>query len=134
MVPHFCMRQFNNKLGFSYAVSNWSSNVTFCILSLFLSWKNGTDLKNYSNSPSWSTDSKNVKTIFVGSGVQAQHLLKELKVHEKKTKNVRKKRLLKFAQLQIEPEPLGLQKWFLHFWNLRSKTVNLSTFGGLYDH
>ena len=93
-----------------------------------------TDLQKYSNSPSWSTDSKNVKTIFVGSGVQAQHLLKELKVREKKTKNVRKKRLLKFAQLQIEPEPLGLQKWFLHFWNLRSKTINLSTFGGLYDH
>ena len=39
-----------------------------------------------------------------------------------------------FVQIQIEPEPLGLQKWFLHFWNLCSKTVNLSTFGGLYDH
>ena len=27
-----------------------------------------TDLKKYPNSPSWSTDSKNVNTIFVGSG------------------------------------------------------------------
>ena len=31
--------------------------------------KNGTDLKNYSNSPSWSTDSKNVNNITAGSGV-----------------------------------------------------------------
>ena len=28
-----------------------------------------TDLQKYSSSPSWSTDSKNVKTIFVGPGV-----------------------------------------------------------------
>ena len=32
-----------------------------------------TDIQKYSNSPSCSTDSKNVKTIFVGPGVQVQH-------------------------------------------------------------
>ena len=32
-----------------------------------------TDLQRYSNLPSWSTDSKNVKNIFLGSGVQVQH-------------------------------------------------------------
>ena len=52
----------------------------------------------------------------------------------KKTEKCPKKRFLKFVQIQIEPEPLGLQKWFLHFWNLCSKMVNLSTFGGLYNH
>ena len=36
-----------------------------------------TDLQKYSNSPSWSTDSKNVKTIFVGPGVQVQSLIKK---------------------------------------------------------
>ena len=58
-----------------------------------------TDLQKYSNSPSWSTDSKNVKTIFVGSGVQAQHLLKELKVREKKPKNVRKKKITQICSI-----------------------------------
>ena len=43
-----------------------------------------TDLKKYSNSPSRSTDSNNVKTIFVGPGVQAQLKFKELKGREKK--------------------------------------------------
>ena len=33
----------------------------------------------------------------------------------------------------ISPEPLGLQYFILHIWNLCVKTNNLSTFGGLYD-
>ena len=50
-----------------------------------------TDLQKYSNSPSWSKDSKNVETITVGSGVQVQHQLKNLKVVKKKRKMSEKK-------------------------------------------
>ena len=92
-----------------------------------------TDLQKYSNSPSWSTDSKNVYNIFVVPGVQVQFVLGQIWelyffghfsffFHE-----------LRVLWINVEPEPLNLQKWFLHFWNLCSKTVNLSTFRGLYD-
>ena len=37
-----------------------------------------TDLQKYSNSPSWSTDSKNVYNIFVGLGVQVQFVLEQI--------------------------------------------------------
>ena len=50
-----------------------------------------TDLQKYSNSPYCSADSKNVKTIFVGPGVQVQHSFKEREGLEKKTKSIRKK-------------------------------------------
>ena len=56
--------------------------------------------------------------IFVDLGVQVPHSFKELKGRgKKKKKNVRKNRFLKFVQIQIEPEPLDLQKCYLHFWN-----------------
>ena len=95
------LKKFKNRQKYNFSLSSHS-----------FSSSGRTDLQKYSNSPSWSTDSKNVKIIFVGPGVQVQLHFKELKGREKKTKNVRKKRLLIFVQLRIEPEPLGLQNDF----------------------
>ena len=54
----------------SNVLSQFTQHTTFSLHSFSSSGR--TDLQKYSNSPSWSTDSKNVKTIFVGSGVQVQ--------------------------------------------------------------
>ena len=63
----------------------------FSLSSHSFSSSDRTDHQKYSNSPSWSTDSKNVKTIFVSSGVQVQLKFKELKGREKKRKMSEKK-------------------------------------------
>ena len=62
----------------------------FSLSSNSFSSSNRTDHQKYSNSPSWSTDSKNVKIIFVGPGVQVQHSFKECKGREKKEKRPKK--------------------------------------------
>ena len=71
----------------SNVLSQFTQHTTFSLHSFSSSGR--TDLQKYSNSPSWSTDSKNVINITVGSGVQFQHCFAKLKVHEKK--NTRKK-------------------------------------------
>ena len=54
------------------------SKIDFFFSSHSFSSSGRTDLQKYSNSPSWSTDSKNVYNIFVGPGVQVQFVLEQI--------------------------------------------------------
>ena len=73
----------------SNVLSQFTQHTTFSLHSFSSSGR--TDLQKYSNSPSWITDSKNVKTIFVDSRVQVQFQFKELKGREKNRKMSEKK-------------------------------------------
>ena len=55
------VKNFKNRQKYNFSLSSHS-----------FSSSDRTDHQKYSNSSSWSTDSKNIKTIFVGPGVQVQ--------------------------------------------------------------
>ena len=60
----------------SNVLSQFTHHTTFSLHSFSSSGRK--DLQKYSNSPSWSTDSKNVNNIFVGPGVQIQIVFEQI--------------------------------------------------------
>ena len=58
---------------FGISTSRWRK-IFFLIPDIFCS-RHSTDLRKYSNSPSWCTDFKNVRNIIVSLGVQVQVLV-----------------------------------------------------------
>ena len=60
----------------SNVLSQFTQHTTFSLHSFSSSGR--TDLQKYPNSPSWSTDSKNVNNIFVGPEVQVQFVFEQI--------------------------------------------------------
>ena len=98
------LKKFKNRQKYNFSLSSHS-----------FSSSGRTDLQKYSNSPSWSTDSKNVKIIFVGPGVQVQLYFKELKGREKKTKNVRIKDFSNLFKYKLNLNPWAYKNGFYIF-------------------
>ena len=71
-----CFTATDKSLVASNVLSQFTQHTTFS-LHIFSS-SGRTDLQKYSNQPSWNTDSKNVKTIFVGPGVQVQFVFEQI--------------------------------------------------------
>ena len=58
-------------------LKNFQKYIFFWIPDIFCS-RHGTDLRQYSNSPSWCTDFKNVWNIIVGLGVPVEFWIRKL--------------------------------------------------------